>query len=93
MAIEKSISLVQRGAVLLSRGTTNPHFLGELRQENVSALCIGLVFFSLATSMFFTPLPIFFSKNPSPPDQRDIHAFPAQLNELSRWLLLSERQD
>jgi MFS family permease len=63
VAIEKSVSLVQRGAVLLSRGTTNPHFLGELKQENASALCIGLVFFSLATSMFFTPLPIFFSKN------------------------------
>jgi MFS family permease len=36
--------------------------LGEkLKRENVVAFCLGLVFFSLATSILFTPLPVFVS--------------------------------
>ena len=35
---------------------------GELNRENVYALCFGLMLFSLATSMFFTPLPVFFAQ-------------------------------
>jgi len=63
VSIEKSISVVQRGAVLLSRADTNLHALKEFKQENPSALCIGLVLFALATSTFFTPMPIFFARN------------------------------
>lgn len=63
VSIEKSISLVQRGATLLSKEYSNPQVFDELRQENASALCLGLVFFSMATSMFFIPLPIFFARN------------------------------
>jgi len=63
VTIEKSISLVQRGATLLSREGVNPYSLNELKRENPLALCVGLVFFSLATSMFFTPLPVFFATN------------------------------
>jgi len=63
VSIEKSISLLQRGATLLSRAGFDVHAWDELKQENASALCIGLVFFSLATSIFFTPLPVFFARN------------------------------
>jgi len=63
VSIEKSISLVQRGATLLSRADSGAHVLDELKEENAPALCVGLVFFSLATSIFFTPLPIFFARN------------------------------
>ena len=63
VSIEKSISVVERGAVLLSRADTDPQPLKEFKQENISALCVGLVLFALATSMFFTPLPIFFVRN------------------------------
>jgi len=63
VSIEKSISVVQRGAVLLSKADTDQYILEEFRQENSSAFCIGLVLFALATSTFFTPLPIFFVRN------------------------------
>jgi MFS family permease len=61
VAIERSFSLVQRGVDLLSRLNFDRHDSGELTRENVYALCFGLMFFSLATSMFITPLPIFFA--------------------------------
>jgi predicted MFS family arabinose efflux permease len=63
VTMERSVSLVHRGATLLSVERPNSGILDELRQENALALCVGLVFFSLATSMFFTPLPIFLAKN------------------------------
>jgi len=34
----------------------------KLEKENLHAFCIGLVLFSLATNILFTPLPIFFSR-------------------------------
>lgn len=60
VSMEKSISVVQRGAILLSKADSDPQALGQFKQENAFALCIGMVLFALATSMFFTPLPIFF---------------------------------
>jgi len=63
VTIERSFSLVQRGVELLARLNFNQHDSGELNRENVYALCFGLMFFSLATSMFFTPLPIFFAQS------------------------------
>lgn len=63
VTIERSFSLVQRGLELLARLNFNKHDSGELNRENVYALCFGLMFFSLATSMFFTPLPIFFAQS------------------------------
>ncbi len=63
VSMEKSISLVHKGATLLSRENARHYVLDELKQENAPALCFGLVFFSLATSMFFTPLPVFFATN------------------------------
>jgi len=63
VSIERSISLLQSGATILSKAETNAHAWDEFRQENAFALCLGLVFFSLATSVFFTPLPVFFARN------------------------------
>ena len=63
VTIERSFSLVQRGVELLARLNFNQHDSGELNRENVYALCFGLMLFSLATSMFFTPLPIFFAQS------------------------------
>ena len=63
VSIERSFSLVERGVGLLVKLNHNQHDSGELVRENVYALCFGLMLFSLATSMFFTPLPIFFSES------------------------------
>lgn len=63
VTIERSFSLVQRGAELIARLNFDQYDSGELNRENVYALCFGLMFFSLATSMFLTPLPIFFAQS------------------------------
>jgi len=63
VTIERSFSLVQRGVELLARLNFDQYDSGELNRENVYALCFGLMFFSLATSMFLTPLPIFFAQS------------------------------
>ena len=62
VTIERSFSLVQRGVDLIAGLNFNRYDRGELSRENVYALCFGLMFFSLATSMFFTPLPVFFAE-------------------------------
>jgi len=62
VSIERSVSLVNRGFYLFSRAL-NGHEIKEKVGENVSALCFGLLAFTLTTSMLFTPLPIFFSNN------------------------------
>jgi MFS family permease len=61
VSIEKTIDFTYRGVAIASRildgYTTNE----RLKKENLSAICLGLVLFSLATSILFTPLPIFLS--------------------------------
>lgn len=63
VTIERSFSLVQRAGELLAKLNFDQYDSGELNRENVYALCFGLLLFSLATSMFFTPLPIFFAQS------------------------------
>jgi MFS family permease len=63
VTIERSFSLVQRAVELVTRLNFDQHDSGKLNRENVYALCFGLMLFSLATSMFFTPLPIFFAQS------------------------------
>ena len=63
VTIERSFSLVQRGVELIAGLNFDQYDSGELSRENVYALCFGLLLFSLATSMFFTPLPIFFAQS------------------------------
>jgi len=60
--IEKAVSLVQKGAILLSRSNLTADDAMELRKENIFPFCAGLIMFSLATSIFFIPLPVYFSK-------------------------------
>ena len=63
VTIERSFSLIHRGVDLLARLNFDRYDSGELTRENVFSLCFGLVFFSLATSIFITPLPIFFASS------------------------------
>lgn len=62
VTIERSFSLIQRGVELITRLNFDQYDSGELNRENVYALCFGLMLFSLATSMFLTPLPVFFAQ-------------------------------
>jgi len=61
VSIEKSIDFTYRGVAIASRildgYTTNE----RLKKENLTAICLGLMLFSLATSTLFTPLPVFLS--------------------------------
>jgi len=63
VTIERAFSLVQRGVELVARLNFDQHDSGKLNRENIYALCSGLLLFSLATSMFLTPLPIFFAQS------------------------------
>jgi hypothetical protein len=63
VSLERSFSIVQRGVDLLVTLNHNRYDTGTLTRENVRSLCLGLMFFSLATSIFFTPLPVFFAQN------------------------------
>lgn len=64
VAIERVVDFAHRGFSLASKALNGiPIPMEEkLRNESVSIFCAGLLMFSLATSMLFTPLPVFFSK-------------------------------
>lgn len=62
VSIEKSVDFTQRGVFLASKILDGIPTDESLRRENVNAFCTGLVLFSLATSVLFTPMPIFISK-------------------------------
>jgi MFS family permease len=62
VSIEKSVDFAYRGISLASRVLGGIHGNERLKTENVGAFCFGLVLFSLATSILFTPLPIFVSQ-------------------------------
>ncbi len=61
VSIEKSVDFAQRGVFLASRMFEGGANGQTLKRENVNAFCTGLVLFSLATSILFTPMPIFVS--------------------------------
>ncbi len=61
VSIEKSIDFAYKGIFLASRILDGSSFNEKLKKENLSAFCLGLVLFSLATSILFTPMPIFVS--------------------------------
>jgi MFS family permease len=61
VSIEKSTDFACRGVFLASRIIDGYHVDGRLKRENLGAFCVGLVLFSLATSILFTPMPIFVS--------------------------------
>ena len=61
VSIEKTVDFASRGVFLASRLFDGTSATEKLRRENVNAFCGGLVLFSLATSILFTPMPIFVS--------------------------------
>ena len=61
--LEKTVNFAYRGIILASKMWSGISIGGRLKRENLLAFCSGLVLFSFATSVLFTPLPIFFSKD------------------------------
>jgi MFS family permease len=60
--MERTLNFAQRGISLMLRRDEGQLITEPLRAENAQAYYAGLVLFSLATSIMFTPLPIFFSQ-------------------------------
>jgi len=61
VALERVVGFAQRGLSIASRALDGEQVKERLKNESASIFCMGLLAFSLATSMLFTPLPIFFS--------------------------------
>ncbi len=61
VSIEKTVDFASHGVFLASKMLDGAALGEKLKKENVTAFCGGLVLFSLATSILFTPLPIFVS--------------------------------
>jgi MFS family permease len=62
VTIEKSIDFASHGVFLASRMLGGLSVNEKLTRENLRAFCAGLILFSLATSILFTPMPIFVSQ-------------------------------
>jgi len=62
VAIERAVDFAHRGFSFVSKALDGMRIKENLRNENVSIFFAGLLLFSLATSMLFTPLPVFFSR-------------------------------
>ena len=60
--IERAIDFTFKGTVIASKLWDGLSLNERLKSENLHAFCGGLVLFSIATSILFTPLPIFFSQ-------------------------------
>jgi predicted MFS family arabinose efflux permease len=60
VSIERTIDFTFKGAVVASKLLDGLSLNERLKKENLRAFCCGLVLFSIATSILFTPLPIFF---------------------------------
>ena len=64
VGIEKRLDYTFRGVETASRLLDGLPVKEKLKAERFFGFGLGLVLFSLATSLFFTPLPIFFSQPP-----------------------------
>jgi len=62
VSIERTIDFTFKGAIIASKLVDGLSLNERLKSENLRAFCGGLVLFSIATSILFTPLPIFFSQ-------------------------------
>jgi MFS family permease len=67
VSIEKKIDFTYRGIGAASKILDGLSLREKLKGDSFFAFGVGLVLFSLASSLFFTPLPIFFSKDLSFP--------------------------
>ena len=63
VTIERTLDFAHKGVFVASKMLDGLALDEKLRKENLTAFCGGLVLFSLATSILFTPLPLFFSQN------------------------------
>ncbi|MEM2080757.1 MAG: MFS transporter [Candidatus Bathyarchaeia archaeon] len=61
VSIEKKIDYTYNGAQIFSKLADGLPLREKLKSENFALFGAGLILFSLASSLFFTPLPIFFS--------------------------------
>ncbi|MEM2999404.1 MAG: MFS transporter [Candidatus Bathyarchaeia archaeon] len=61
VSIEKKIDYAYNGAQVFSKLVDGLSLREKLKRENFALFGAGLILFSLASSLFFTPLPIFFS--------------------------------
>ncbi|MGD0979592.1 MAG: MFS transporter [Candidatus Bathyarchaeia archaeon] len=59
VSIEKTVGFASHGVFVASRMMDGIGLDEKLKRENVTAFCFGLVLFSLATSILFTPMPVF----------------------------------
>lgn len=59
VAVEKVLDFAHRGLSLASKTLDGARIRESLRVERVSMFYVGLLWFSFATSMLFTPLPVF----------------------------------
>ena len=62
VTIEKSVDFASRGIFVASSVLDGAVVTTRLKKENVNAFCLGLILFSLATSILFTPMPVFVSR-------------------------------
>jgi MFS family permease len=62
VGIEKRIDYTYRGIEHSSRLMDGLRWDGSLKEDNFLGFALAIVLFSLATSIFFTPLPIFLNK-------------------------------
>jgi hypothetical protein len=62
VSIERTVDFTHRGVFLVSKMLDGLSTNEKLKRENINAFCAGLVLFSLATSILFTPMPIFISE-------------------------------
>ncbi|PIX31663.1 hypothetical protein COZ60_03280, partial [Candidatus Bathyarchaeota archaeon CG_4_8_14_3_um_filter_42_8] len=61
VGLERTIDFTSRGVFLASRLLDGISVNEKLKKENIGLFCSGLALFSLATSILFTPMPIFVS--------------------------------
>jgi MFS family permease len=64
VGMERKLDYTFRGIEASSKMMDGLPFDGKLKQESFFAFGFGLVLFSLASNLFYTPLPIFFSEPP-----------------------------
>jgi len=62
VSMEKTVDFATRGVFVASRLLDGASVVEKLKRDNVNAFCGGLVLFSLATSILFTPMPVFISE-------------------------------
>jgi MFS family permease len=68
VGIERKVDFSCRGIDCASRVLSGGGWNGSLKQDNFKAFAVAIVMFALATSIFFTPLPVFLSQGLQLPD-------------------------